>query len=120
MVNISVSDLTKTYGSSTPLVATVTADGSPVGSVPVKFNINGVDYERYTNSEGVAMLNINLNIGAYECRVSYDGVTRKVLVRVIDKPSINLIVSNFLLLFYLHLYHLMIMQIVLHNSHIDH
>lgn len=94
MVNISVSDLTKTYGSSTPLEVTVTEDGSPVSFVPVKFNVNGVDYERYTNLEGVAMLNINLNIGAYECQVSYEGVTRKVLVRVTDKPSINLIVNN--------------------------
>ena len=95
MVTITVSDLTKTYGSSTPLSATVTDNGSPLVNVPVGFNIHGVDYVRNTDSNGVVRLNINLGIGAYDCKVSYGGVVRKVLVRVTDKPAINLIVSNF-------------------------
>ncbi|MCF0227133.1 MAG: adhesin, partial [Methanobrevibacter sp.] len=40
-------------------------DGTPLAGVKVIFNINGVFYEKTTNSEGIASLNINLRQGEY-------------------------------------------------------
>ena len=49
-------------------------DGNPVGAgVTVRFNINGVFYERRTNESGIAKLNINLNPGVYIITAEYNG-----------------------------------------------
>ena len=49
-------------------------DGNPVGAGEVvKFNINGVFYERTTNESGIAKLNINLNPGDYIITAEYNG-----------------------------------------------
>ena len=39
--------------------------GNPLKNTDVSFNINGVFYERKTNENGIARLNINLNPGEY-------------------------------------------------------
>ena len=39
--------------------------GNPVAGKKLTFNINGVLYNRTTNEEGIAKLNINLNPGKY-------------------------------------------------------
>ena len=41
------------------------SEGNPLVNTTVKFNINGVMYERQTNESGIARLNINLNPGNY-------------------------------------------------------
>ena len=72
-------DLVKYYKNESQYYVTILGDdGNPVGAnVTVKFNINGVFYERQTNASGVARLNINLEPGNYiitaeynDCRVS--------------------------------------------------
>ena len=41
----------------------------------IKFNINGVFYNRMTDKNGFAYLNINLMAGKYIISSSYDGCT---------------------------------------------
>ncbi|MCI7291995.1 MAG: hypothetical protein MR504_07370 [Methanobrevibacter woesei] len=63
---ISSEDLTKYYRNDSQFYVTIVdGQGRPVEGVDVQFNINGVFYERATNSDGVARLSINLNPGEY-------------------------------------------------------
>lgn len=69
------SDITKYYRNATQYtVKLIGDDGKAVGAnVTVKFNINGVFYERTTNESGIAKLNINLQPGDYIITAEYDG-----------------------------------------------
>jgi len=63
-----VSDLTKIFRNDTVYVANfLDSQGNPLVDTNVTFNINGVFYERKTNENGTARLNINLNSGEYIC-----------------------------------------------------
>ena len=68
-------DLVKYYkNDSQYIVRLVNDDGSYVGAGEVvTFNINGVFYNRTTNSSGYAKLNINLNPGDYIITAEYGG-----------------------------------------------
>ena len=68
-------DLVKYYRNDSQYEVTVLgADGNPVGAgESVTFNINGVFYNRTTNSNGVARLNINLQPGDYIITAEYNG-----------------------------------------------
>ena len=85
---LTVQDLTKKYGASTPLTANLSVNGEALTNRKITFNINGVTYERTTNSQGDVSLNINLNPGTYSCIVTkpeetyYRQVTRTVTVTV--------------------------------------
>ena len=48
--------------------------GNPLTNAAVTFNINGVFYTRYTNSSGMAKLNINLMAGEYIITSEFDGM----------------------------------------------
>ena len=67
------SDLVKYYKNGSQYVVQLVDDeGNPVGAGEVvTFNINGVFYNRTTNSSGYAKLNINLNPGEYIITASY-------------------------------------------------
>ncbi|MDL2271179.1 hypothetical protein LJC03_05175 [Methanobrevibacter sp. OttesenSCG-928-I08] len=59
-------DLIKYYLNGTQFVAKfLNGDGSPLANTNVSFNINGVFYNKTTNGDGIATLNINLNPGDY-------------------------------------------------------
>ena len=63
---ISGEDVEKYYRNDTQYYATfVDGQGALLNNTPVAFNINGVFYERKTNENGTAKLNINLNSGDY-------------------------------------------------------
>ena len=47
--------------------------GSPLVGVDATFNINGVFYNRTTDENGIARLNINLMSGEYIITSSYNG-----------------------------------------------
>ena len=49
--------------------------GKPYSNQKVVFNINGVFYDRFTDDNGVARLNINLMPGKYIISSSYGGLT---------------------------------------------
>ena len=59
-------DITKIFKNATQYEAKfVDADGNVLKNTMVKFNINGVMYERETDANGIAKLNINLPQGEY-------------------------------------------------------
>ena len=51
----------------------VDGQGNPLANKTVNFNINGVTYNRVTDSQGIARLNINLQKGEYIITSSYNG-----------------------------------------------
>ena len=80
---LSASDLTKKYGTPNQFVATLLdGQGKALAGKNVTFNINGVFYNRLTDSNGQAKLNINLMQGEYIITSSYDGchVSNKITV----------------------------------------
>ncbi|WP_296884622.1 transglutaminase domain-containing protein [uncultured Methanobrevibacter sp.] len=59
-------DLVKYYKNDTQYYATfLDGQGNPLANTDINFNINGVFYERKTNANGIARLNINLLPGEY-------------------------------------------------------
>ena len=72
---LSAKDITMKYHDGTQFVATlVDGQGKPYPDQTVTFNINGVFYNKQTDSEGKAKLNINLMPGEYIITSSYNGV----------------------------------------------
>ena len=55
----------KYHNGSTFNATTLDGQGNPLANQTVRFNINGVFYNRITGDDGVASLNINLNRGKY-------------------------------------------------------
>ena len=71
---LSAEDLTKKYGGPEQFVATlVDGQGKPYEGQTVTFNINGRFYDRATDSNGQAKLNIELLAGEYIITSSYKG-----------------------------------------------
>ena len=56
-----------------PTAITGLIDGN-TNNVIIKFNINGIFYNRKTDSNGIAMLNITLMSGKYIITSEYDGL----------------------------------------------
>ena len=71
---LSASDLEMHYMDGSTFNATVfDGQGNPLANAGVTFNINGVFYDRTTDENGVARLNINLMSGEYIITSSYNG-----------------------------------------------
>ena len=71
---ITTKDLNKIYRADEPLQMILTDKyNKPLADSKVVFNINGVDYERKTDGNGLASLNINLNTGNYTGLCKYEG-----------------------------------------------
>ena len=59
-------DLVKYYRNASQFyVSLIDGEGNPVKNTEIRMNINGVFYDRTTNENGTARLNINLNPGEY-------------------------------------------------------
>jgi copper chaperone CopZ len=72
---LKTNDLIKRYGTSSPCTATLLdGNGKAYPNQVIKFNINGVFYERITNANGVASLNINLQAGKYIITSTFNGL----------------------------------------------
>ena len=81
---ISVDDLTKYYGGSEALIVNVTDDtGKASAGKTVAITINGVLYERITDENGTAKLNINLPSGEYPVYVSIKNNTVNATVTIL-------------------------------------
>ena len=61
----------------------VDGQGNPFPKQTVTFNINGVFYNRITDSGGVAKLNIRLMAGQYIITSSYNGcnIAKKITIK---------------------------------------
>lgn len=71
---LTATDLVKTVSETKAFGAKlVDGQGNPLANETVKFNINGVTYNRVTDSQGIARLNINLQKGEYIITSSYNG-----------------------------------------------
>ena len=71
---LNATDLEMTYqDGSTFNVTVLDGQGNPAKEVTVTFNINGVLYNRASDSHGIARLNINLIAGEYIITSEYDG-----------------------------------------------
>ena len=72
---LNATDLEMTYkDGSTFNVTVLDGQGKPLANAKVTFNINGVIYNRYSDSNGIAKLNINLMAGKYIITSEYDGM----------------------------------------------
>ena len=80
---LTASDLTKKFGTKDQFKAKlVDGQGKALAGAVVTFNINGLFYNRTTDSQGIAKLNINLQQGQYIITSSYNGanIANKVTV----------------------------------------
>ena len=70
---LTADDINMTYKDGTQfIVKLVDGKGNPLENAGITFNINGVFYTRYTNSSGIACLNINLMPGEYIITSQYE------------------------------------------------
>ena len=70
---LNATDLEMTYkDGSTFNVTVLDGQGKPLANAAVTFNINGVLYIRYSDSHGIAKLNINLMAGEYIITSEYE------------------------------------------------
>ena len=73
-VNLDVDDVVMVYHDGTRLVAKLTDyQGKPIVNATIYFNINGVNYARTTDANGTASIALNLESGAYQVIVAYNG-----------------------------------------------
>ena len=77
---IRTSDISMFYKDGTRFAAKLyDANGKIVSNKEVAITVNGVTYNKLTDSKGVAYLNINLNPGVYSISTSYEGKTVTIL-----------------------------------------
>lgn len=70
---LTADDLNKKYGNSTPFEAKlVDGQGNPYSGQNIEFNVHGLLYNRTTDDEGIARLNINLQAGEYIITSTYN------------------------------------------------
>lgn len=98
---IIANDLIKRFSESKPLtIRLFDAYNNPMAMETVTFNINGVNYERSTDDNGYASLNINLPVGSYTCTIRfntvhvYSGSTKTVNVTVVERYETEIIAEN--------------------------
>lgn len=72
-VQIIAQDLTKTYKESEALEVGLYSDKQPLVNKPIEIEINSRTYERTTDNNGIAKLNINLGIGKYKTLLTFKG-----------------------------------------------
>ena len=86
---ISARDVTKIFRNGTQYYATfLDTKGNLLKNTAVGFNINGVFYTRYTNENGVARLNINLDPGTYLITATNPSSTEQHSNNITVLPSI--------------------------------
>ena len=97
-LNIIARDLIKKYGDPDQLLIRLKDGNSILYNYPVRISINGITYNKITEGDGYARLNINLPAGNYPTKVSvtgdatYNSQTKEIIVRVLantDSTSSN-------------------------------
>ena len=68
------------------LVKLLDDNGNRLGGKSITFNVNGVFYNRTTDSNGIARLNINLNAGNYIITSIYDGLSISNNIKISSEP----------------------------------
>ena len=86
-IELKASDVTKYYRGDEAYAVTVYKNGIPVSGASVSISLNGAEYTRTTNDNGIAKLNLNLPSGTYQITSSYKG--KQVTSKVTIKPTIT-------------------------------
>ena len=68
---IIIKNLIKTYGTTTPFEVGLYDGKTPLADKILYITINGMSYQRKTDENGIAKLNINLNVGEYPIYVDF-------------------------------------------------
>ena len=71
-INIIAPNLSIYYGSSEKFVVTLLNHDHPIVNANVKITLDGVEYNRLTNSDGKASIDLNLKKGVYNVKTEYD------------------------------------------------
>ena len=83
---LTASDMKMTYLDGSQFkVKVVDGQGTPKDNVSVRFNINGVFYNRTTDASGVARLNINLMPGEYIITSEYETARVSNMITIMAK-----------------------------------
>ena len=67
--------LKKKYGTKDQLEIGLYDNKTPITNNKITININGVDYQRTTDNDGIARLNINLGVGSYTAKIRFESET---------------------------------------------
>ena len=90
--------LQKAYGEKEPLEIGVYEDKKPITNAEVSITINGVKYNRKTDNEGIARLNINLNVGQYQAIIDFENEEYRHVNAycdvIITEPKLQLTIST--------------------------
>ena len=81
---LNATDITMSYRDGTQFKASlVDGQGNPYAGQNITFNINGIFYNRTTDSQGIAKLNINLMAGEYIITSMYNNaaISNKITIR---------------------------------------
>ena len=81
---IYVEDLTKQIGDQKPLEVGIYSNNNPIINNKVTININGRDYDKITNSNGIAKLNINLPVGTYRAKIIFENEEYRKVTSAVD------------------------------------
>ena len=78
-------DLEMFYKNGTRYEVTITdSNGNPLANQTVTITINGIDYTRITNENGIASLAINLNPGIYTVTATFNGTSINSTITVLS------------------------------------
>ena len=92
-INIIARDLIKVYGTSDSLNIQLKDGNSILYNYPVRITINGITYNKITENDGYARLNINLPPGNYPTTISitgdgtYNSQTKEIIVRILNNTD---------------------------------
>ena len=81
---LNATDITMSYRDGTQFKASlVDGQGNPYAGQNITFNINGIFYNRTTDAQGIAKLNINLMAGEYIITSMYNdaAISNKITIR---------------------------------------
>lgn len=81
------SDVTMYYLNGTSYEVTLSQGGNPISNATVTISVNGKDYARNTNANGVAKLQIGLKPNQYTISATYDGLKTTNTLKVLPVVS---------------------------------
>lgn len=81
------SDVTMYYLNGTSYEVTLSQGGNPISNATVTISVNGKDYTRTTNANGVAKLQIGLKPNQYTISATYDGLKTTNTLKVLPVVS---------------------------------
>ena len=99
-LTIICSDLIKVYGTSDALNVQLKDGSNILYGYPVRITINGVTYNKLTENNGFATLNINLPPGNYPTTISitgdhtYNPQTKEIVVKVLNSAKTTSTTKN--------------------------